>query len=87
MPVLIGGFFFGAWAAMVFWSAMAEDFGLPTISYVRAMVLTAGLWVVLLPLVVAVRRADRTGPDGWRRGGSNWRMPGWRMRGRDRDDA
>ena len=55
LPFIVGGFFFGAWVAMIFWGMLAEDFGLPTISYAQAMVLTGGLWLVILPLASGAR--------------------------------
>ena len=52
IPALTSGFFFAACIAMLFWGALADDFGLPTISYVKAMVLTTGLWLVVAPLAI-----------------------------------
>ncbi len=54
IPALTSGFFFAACIVMLFWGALADDFGLPTISYVKAMVLTTGLWLVVAPLAIGM---------------------------------
>ncbi len=52
------GFFFSAFLTMIFWGIIAPDFGLETISYTRAMLITIALWLVVAPLAGAV--ATRT---------------------------
>ena len=52
------GFFFSAFLTMIFWGIIAPDFGLETISYTKAMLITIALWLVIAPLAGAV--ATRT---------------------------
>jgi hypothetical protein len=54
IPAAGGGFFFSAWLAMIFWGIIAPDFGIATIGYVQAMLVTIALWLVVAPLVGAV---------------------------------
>ncbi len=48
------GFFFSAFLTMIFWGIIAPDFGLETISYTKAMLITIAIWLVLAPLAGAV---------------------------------
>ena len=54
IPTAGGGFFFSAWLTMIFWGIVAPDLGLATIGYVRAMLVTIALWLVVAPLAGAV---------------------------------
>jgi len=53
------GFFFSAWITMVFWGIVGPDVGLQTISYVKAMVVTIALWVIMAPVITAISRRPR----------------------------
>ena len=59
IPSAGGSFFFSAWLVMVFWGIMAPDVGVNTVSYVRAMVMTIGLWMAIAPLVFTMTRRSR----------------------------
>ena len=50
------GFFFSAWLTMIFWGIIAPGVGVQTISYVTAMLVTIGLWLVVAPLIAAAVR-------------------------------
>ncbi|MBM3945567.1 MAG: hypothetical protein FJ317_08805, partial [SAR202 cluster bacterium] len=65
-PVAIPFFFFSAWLAMVFWGMMAPEFGLPTISYLRAMLVTVAIWLVVGPLTWGKPGAKRSWGAGRR---------------------
>ena len=60
IPAAGGGFFISSWLTMIFWGILAPDLGVPTISYVKAMVMTIALWLVVAPLAWAVARGSRT---------------------------
>jgi hypothetical protein len=47
-------FFFSAWLLMIFWGILGPEYGLGTISYVRSMLITIILWLVVSPLVGAM---------------------------------
>ena len=49
------GFFFSSWLTMMFVGILAEDLGLQTVGYARAMVVTIALWLVVAPLVAGGR--------------------------------
>ncbi|MBI4337489.1 MAG: hypothetical protein HY683_06645 [Chloroflexi bacterium] len=63
IPSAGGGFFFAAWLTMLFWGIAAPRLGLRTISYVQAMLVTIGLWLVVAPLFWAMARRMR--PRRW----------------------
>ena len=69
IPTAGVGFFFSSWLAMLFWGILTPDFGLQTISYVKAMVVTISLWLVVAPLAGAA--AGKRGLGGWH--GGRWR--------------
>lgn len=52
-------FFFSAFLTMIFWGIIAPDFGLETIGYIRAMLITIALWLVVAPLAAAVSARRR----------------------------
>lgn len=56
IPTAAGGFFFSAWLTMIFWGIVAPDFGVKTIGYPLAMLITIGLWLVVAPLIGAAVR-------------------------------
>ncbi len=49
----IPGFFLSSWFAMLLWGVIAPDFGIETISYTKAMLITISLWIVVAPLAAA----------------------------------
>lgn len=49
-------FFFSSWLTMIFWGIIAPDIGLPTISYVKSMLVTIALWLIVAPLVGAIAK-------------------------------
>lgn len=60
IPVAGGGFFLSSWMLMMFWGALAPRLSVPTLSYGDAMTATIALWLVLAPLIVALRGARRS---------------------------
>lgn len=50
----IPGFFLSAFFVMLFWGIIAPDFGIATIGYPKAMLVTIVLWLAVAPLA-AVR--------------------------------
>ena len=50
----IPGFFIAAWFVMIMWGAfIATQFGLPTMSYWTAMLVTIMIWMGIAPLLAA----------------------------------
>lgn len=49
----IPGFFLSAFFLMLLWGAIAPDFGIATISYVKSMLITITLWLAVAPLAVS----------------------------------
>jgi TRAP-type C4-dicarboxylate transport system permease small subunit len=47
------GFFFSSFLAMVFWGVLAPRYGLDTIGYPTAMLVTIAIWLVVAPLAAA----------------------------------
>jgi hypothetical protein len=52
----IPGFFLSSFFLMLLWGVIAPDFGIASISYVRAMLVTITLWLAVAPLAVARRK-------------------------------
>jgi hypothetical protein len=52
----IPGFFLSSYFAMLLWGVIAPDLGIPTISYVDAMLVTISLWIVVAPLAASAGR-------------------------------
>jgi hypothetical protein len=50
----IPGFFLSSFIVMLLWGAIAPDFGIAAISYVKSMLITITLWLAVAPLA-AVR--------------------------------
>jgi len=46
----IPGFFLSTWFLMLLWGVFAPDLGIPTISYVNAMLINITLWLAVAPL-------------------------------------
>ncbi len=51
----IPGFFLSAFILMLLWGAIAPDFGIATISYVKSMLITITLWLAVAPLATVGR--------------------------------
>ena len=64
IPVAGGGFFLSSWMLMMFWGVLAPRLSVPTLSYGDAMTVTIALWLVLAPLIVALRGARRSNRQG-----------------------
>ena len=47
----IPGFFLSAFILMLLWGAIAPDFGIAAISYIKSMLITITLWLAVAPLV------------------------------------
>jgi len=60
----IPGFFLSSFILMLLWGAIAPDFGIEAISYVKAMLITITLWLTVAPLMV-VGRGHRHHEHGW----------------------
>ncbi len=56
----IPGFFLSSFLLMVLWGAIAPDFGIVTISYVKSMLITITLWLAVAPLA-AVGHSGKKG--------------------------
>ncbi len=55
----IPGFFLSSFILMLLWGAISPDFGIATISYTKAMLITITIWLVVAPLA-AVGRGHRS---------------------------
>ena len=55
----IPGFFLSSFILMILWGIISPDFGIETISYVKAMLITITLWLVVAPLAAAGRGGRR----------------------------
>jgi hypothetical protein len=55
----IPGFFLSSLLLMVFWGIIAPDFGIATLSYAKAMLVTIALWLAVAPLVAGPRWGKR----------------------------
>jgi len=51
----IPGFFLSSFLLMLLWGAIAPDFGIAAISYVKSMLITITLWLAVAPLVTVGR--------------------------------
>ncbi len=52
----IPGFFLSSFIFMLLWGVIAPDFGLDTIGYSMAMLITITLWLAVAPLAAAGRK-------------------------------
>jgi hypothetical protein len=55
----IPGFFLSSFFLMVLWGVIAPEFGIVTVSYVKAMLITITLWLAVAPLAAAGRGKRR----------------------------
>ena len=55
----IPGFFLSALILMALWGVIAPNFGIETIGYPMAMLITITLWLAVAPLVAAGRKAKK----------------------------
>ena len=60
IPAAGAGFFLSAWLAMIFWGIIAPDFGIKTIGYPMAMLVTIAVWLVVAPLVGATAKKKKS---------------------------
>jgi hypothetical protein len=51
----IPGFFLSSFFLMLLWGVISPEFGIATISYVKAMLVTITLWLAVAPLAAAGR--------------------------------
>ena len=51
----IPGFFLSSFILMLLWGAIAPDFGIVAISYVKSMLITITLWLAVAPLATVGR--------------------------------
>jgi hypothetical protein len=49
----IPGFFLSSFFLMLLWGVIAPEFGIATISYVKAMLINITLWLAIAPLAAA----------------------------------
>ncbi len=56
LAAAIPGFFLSSLFTMLFWGVIAPDFGIETIGYPMAMLITIALWLVVAPLAAAGKR-------------------------------
>jgi hypothetical protein len=49
----IPGFFLSSFFLMLLWGVIAPEFGIATISYVKAMLINITLWLAVAPLAAA----------------------------------
>ena len=52
----IPGFFLSAFFLMLLWGAIAPDFGIDPITYVRSMLITITLWIAVAPLAAVGKK-------------------------------
>ena len=56
IPAATGGFFFSSFLTMIFWGIIAPHFGIETIGYTMAMLITIAIWLVVAPLMATIAR-------------------------------
>jgi hypothetical protein len=49
----IPGFFLSSFFVMLLWGAIAPDFGIASVTYVKSMLITITLWLAVAPLAAA----------------------------------
>jgi hypothetical protein len=52
----IPGFFLSSFFFMLLWGAIAPEFGITSITYVKSMLITITLWIAVAPLAAAGRK-------------------------------
>ena len=55
----IPGFFLSSFILMLLWGVIAPEFGIETVGYPMAMLITITLWLVVAPLAAVGRKAKR----------------------------
>ena len=55
----IPGFFLSSLIVMLLWGIIAPDFGIQTIDYPLAMLVTIALWLAVAPLAATGRKAKK----------------------------
>lgn len=63
-------FFVSAWLLMIFAGIVSGDVGIRPFGYLTSMVVTIGLWLVMVPAIGAVGRGGRKDDHGRR--GASW---------------
>ncbi len=56
IPTACAGFFLSSWILMMFWGIIAPDFGIATVGYPMAMLITIAIWLVIAPLAAAIAK-------------------------------
>jgi ABC-type transport system involved in multi-copper enzyme maturation permease subunit len=51
----IPGFFLSSYFLMLLWGVISPEFGIATISYVKAMLVTITIWLVVAPVFAVAR--------------------------------
>ena len=59
IPAAGAGFFLSAWLTMIFWGIIAPDFGINTIGYPMAMLVTIAVWLVVAPVIGAAAKKGK----------------------------
>jgi hypothetical protein len=59
IPSAVAGFFLSAFITMIFWGIIAPNFGVETIGYSMAMLVTIGIWLVIAPLAAAIAKKGK----------------------------
>jgi hypothetical protein len=59
LPSAVAGFFLSAFITMIFWGIIAPNFGVETIGYTMAMLVTIGIWLVIAPLAAAIAKKGK----------------------------
>ncbi|MBO0715191.1 MAG: hypothetical protein J2O39_00350 [Acidimicrobiales bacterium] len=59
LPAAGFGFFASAWLLMIFAGITGRDVGIRPFGYLTAMVVTIGIWLVMVPAISAVAKAPR----------------------------
>ena len=52
----VPGFFLSSFFVMLFWGIIAPDFGIETIGYPMAMLITIVIWLAVAPLAAVKRK-------------------------------
>lgn len=60
MLAAIPGFFLSSFILMLLWGVIAPNFGIETIDYIMAMLITVTLWLAVAPLAAAAGRRSKS---------------------------
>ncbi len=55
----IPGFFLSSFILMLLWGVIASEFGIETVSYPMAMLITITFWLAVVPLTAVGRKVKR----------------------------